>query len=192
MPTDPLDKKDSGSAFVFDNELVLKTHIDNTDNLDHEFSHSIINPIVEKLSECLSSEQKDKISQLASRELKQDYGSDYFSLLCEELIRTYNDVFKKGERPQRYEDFNQNISSVDDEMFQKVLNKNDNLRKKLEQLNIGSLAELKEKAEEYYNKFQKNQLRDIIFGLYQEYSSSTSRGGINFEDFILKRLPEVL
>jgi hypothetical protein len=51
MPTDPLYKKYSGAGFIFGEEVVLKTHIENPDNLEHEFLHSIINPIIEKLSQ---------------------------------------------------------------------------------------------------------------------------------------------
>ncbi len=47
------------------------SHIDNIDNQDHEFSHSIINPIVEKLSQQLTDEQKESVSKLASEKLRQ-------------------------------------------------------------------------------------------------------------------------
>ena len=83
VPTDPLYRKNSGRAFsVFPGEQIIISHIDNVDNQDHEFSHGIINPIVEKLSEQLTDEQKKKISELASGKLKQDYGEGHFSLLC--------------------------------------------------------------------------------------------------------------
>ncbi len=192
MPTDPLYKKDSGYAFVFDNELVLKNHIDNPDNLDHEFSHCIINPAVEKIFEHLSGTQKDKISELASEKLKQDYGSGCFSLLCEELIRTYNDIFKKGEHPQTIEEFRQKILTIDNNALQKLLTESTNLAGRFKQLNISSIDDLVEKADVYFNKFEKNELRDIIFNLYQEYSGLDDKDGTNFESFILKRLPETL
>ena len=115
VPTDPLYKKNSGRAFsAFPGEQIIISHIDNVDNQDHEFSHSIINPVVKKLSQQLTDEQKEKISQLASEKLKQDYGDGHFSLLCEEFIRTYNDVLKQEERPQTYEDFVQKISGITD------------------------------------------------------------------------------
>ncbi|MDI3496559.1 MAG: hypothetical protein PWQ35_580, partial [Patescibacteria group bacterium] len=40
--------------------------------------------------------------------------------------------------------------------------------------------------------FEKNKLRDIIFKLYQEYSNLNDKESVNFESFILKRLPELL
>lgn len=192
IPTDPLYKQDSGYAFVFDNELVLKNHIDNPDNLDHEFSHSIINPIVEKISKNLSNNQKNRISELANDKLKQDYGLKYFSLLCEELIRTYNDIFKKGERPQTLEDFKQKIANIDNNALQKVLIENTNLADRFKQLNISNIGDLIEKAELYFDKFERNELREIIFNLYQEYSNINDKDGTNFENFILRRLPETL
>jgi len=71
IPTDPLYRTDSGRNFsVFPGEQIIISHIDNIDNQDHEFLHGIVNPIIEKLSEQLTDEQKEKISQLASKKLK--------------------------------------------------------------------------------------------------------------------------
>ena len=187
MPTDPLDRINTGSAFVFGEELVLKTHIDNPDNLEHEFSHSMINPIVEKLSQQLTDEQKEKISKLASEKLKQDYGEGYFSLLCEEFIRTYNDVFKKGEKPQTYEAFVQKISGISEEQFQKFLAQSKSLKAGCEELGITTVEDFKNKSQEYFERFEKNQLRDLIFEIYQEYSSRPDKETENFERFVLAK-----
>lgn len=187
MPTDPLDRTNTGSAYVFGEELVLKTHIDNPENLEHEFSHSMINPIVEKLSQQLTDEQKEKISQLANKKLKQDYGEGYFSLLCEEFIRTYNDVFKKGERPQTYEAFAQKISSISEEQFQKFLAESKSLKARCEELGITTVEDFKNKSQEYFERFERNQLRDLIFEIYQEYSSRPDKETENFERFVLAK-----
>ncbi|HRY36935.1 MAG TPA: hypothetical protein P5230_03620 [Candidatus Magasanikbacteria bacterium] len=192
MPTDPLYKKDSGAAFIFSQELVLKTHIENLDNLDHEFSHSVINPIVEKLSQLLTDEQKEKVSQLASEKLKQDYGEGYFSLLCEEFIRTYNDVFKKGEKPQSYEDFVRKISGITEEQFQKFLAQSESLKVRCAELEITTIEDFKNKSQEYFEKYEKNQLRDLIFGLYCDYQNRPVKEVDNFEQFVLKNFPGLL
>ena len=184
MPTDPLDRINTGSAFVFGEELVLKTHIDNPDNLEHEFSHSMINPIIEKLSQLLTDEQKEKISQLANKKLKQDYGEEYFSLLCEEFIRTYNDVFKKGGKPQSYEDFVQKISGISEEQFQKFLAQSESLKARCVELEITTIEDFKNKSQEYFERFERNQLRDLIFEIYQEYSNRPDKETENFERFI--------
>ena len=190
VPTDPLYKKNSGRAFsVFPGEQIIISHIDNVDNQDHEFCHAIINPIVEKLSQQLTDEQKEKISQLASEKLKQDYGDDHFSLLCEEFIRTYNDVFKRGEKPQTYEDFVQKISSITEDQFQKFLADSQNLRARCEQLEIKTIEDFKNKSREYFEKFEKNQLRELIFKLYQEYCSRPNKEVENFEEFVLEKFP---
>lgn len=187
MPTDPLSRVNTGGAFVFGEELVLKTHRDNFDNLEHEFSHSVINPIIEKLSLQLSDEQKEKISQLANIKLKQDYGEGYFSLLCEEFIRTYNDVFKKGEKPQTYEDFVQKVSSISEEQFRKFLADSESLRVRCEVLGITSVEVFKDKTQDYYDRFEKNLLRDLIFEMYQEYSNRPDTEAENFERFVLAK-----
>lgn len=187
MPTDPLRKKNSGRGFVFGEELILSTHIENVDNLDHEFLHCIINPIVEKLSQQLTGEQKERVSQLANKKLKQDYGGGYYSLLCEEFIRTYNDVFKKGEKPQKYEDFLQKISSLNEDRFQKSLSESKSLKVRCNELEITSADDFRNKSQEYYERFEKNQLRDLIFKLYQEYSNRPDKDAENFEQFILAR-----
>lgn len=190
MPTDPLDRIDTGSAHAFGKELVLKTHIDNPDNLEHEFSHSIINPIIEKMSQQLTDKQKEKISQLASKKLKQDYGEEYFSLLCEEFIRTYNDVFKKGEKPQSYENFAQKILGISEEQFHKFLAQSKNLKARCAELEITTIKDLKNKSQEYFERFEMNPLRDLIFEIYQEYSNRQDKETENFERFILKKFSE--
>ncbi|MDD2637023.1 MAG: hypothetical protein PHW82_16135 [Bacteroidales bacterium] len=190
MPTDPLERIDTGSAYIFNEELVLKTYIDNPENLEHEFLHSIINPIVEKLSHQLTVRQKEKISQLASGKLKQDYGKDYFSLLCEEFIRTYSDVFKKGERLQSYENFVQRISSINEKQFQGFLVQNKSLRARCTELGIRTIEDLENKSKEYFERFEVNQLRGLVFEIYQEYSSRQDKETENFERFVLKKFSE--
>jgi len=190
VPTDPLYKKSSSRSFsVFPGEQIIISHIDNIYSQDHEFSHSIINPIVEKLSQQLTDQQKRKISQLASGKLKQDYGDRYFSLLCEEFIRTYNDVLKRGEKPQSYEDFMQKISGITENQFQKFLAESISLKARCEQLEIKTIDDFKNKSQEYFDKFEKNQLRDLIFKLYQEYSNCSNREAKNFEQFVLAEFP---
>lgn len=194
VPTDPLYKKNSGRAFsAFPGEHIIISHIDNTDNQDHEFLHGIINPIVEKLSLLLTDEQKEKVSQLASEKLKtgeMGYGEGYFSLLCEELVRTYNNTFKQGEKPENYEDFVKKNSEASEKDFQKEMANSKDFAERCEHLGIKDIDDFKNKSQEYFEKFEKNPLRDLIFELYQEYSDRPNKETENFEQFILKNFPD--
>lgn len=187
MPTDPLYRKDAGSSFVFGEELVLKTNIENPDNLDHEFLHSVINPIVGKLFQRLTEKQKESITHFASEKLKRDYGENPDSLLSEELIRTYNDVVKKGEQPKTYENFSQNVRDINEEQFQKLLSQSEILQARCGELKIATVTDFRDKSQEYFRRFEMNQLRDLIFELYQEYQNRIDKETDNFERFILKR-----
>lgn len=189
MPTDFLFKKESGSAYQFNNELILRSNIDNPHNLEHEFLHSVINPIVDKLSEKLTEEQKQKISRFASNRLKdeENYGQGYYSLLCEEFIRTYNDVFQQNERPLTYEDFVQKIENVSEEQFNTQLEKRVSFKNRCAQLQITTLDDFKNKSQKYFDAFEKNDLRNIIFEFYQDYvKEKEDNENIGFEKFVLK------
>ncbi len=188
VPTDPLYRANSGRNFsAFPGEQIIISHIDNIDNQDHEFLHGIVNPIVEKLSRELTDEQKEKISELASEKLKQDYGEGHFSLLCEEFIRTYNDVLKRGEKPQTYEDFTRKISSISEEQFQKELTQSKNFKARCGELGMTTIKDFKNKSQEYFERFERNELRDLIFRIYQEYVNRPDKETENFEQFILAK-----
>jgi len=188
VPTDPLYKKNSGRCFsAFPGEQIIISYIENVLNQDHEFLHGIINPIVEKLSRQLTDEQKEKISQLASEKLKQDYGNGHFSLLCEEFIRTYTEIVSEEKRPQTYEEFVQKISGITEDQFQKFLADSESLKARCEQLDIKTIDDFKNKSQEYFERFERNQLRDLIFEIYQEYSSRSDKETENFERFVLEK-----
>jgi len=188
LPTDFLYRKESGSAFQFGDEMILRSHIDNPSNLEHEFLHSVINPIVDKLSDQLSEEQKQKISRLGSHRLRveEKYGEGSYSLLCEEFIRTYNDIIQKGEKPITHENFVQKIDDIDEEKFAELLQKNKILKSRCGQLGIKKLQDLKDNSQEYFDKFERNELRNIIFRFYQRYIEKKEKSGMTFEDFVLK------
>ncbi len=192
VPTNPLHRKNSGRAFsAFPHEQIIISHIDNIDNQDHEFCHGIINPIVEKLSEKLTEKQKKKISELASGQLKKDYGENYFSLLCEEFIRTYNDFIKKDEKPQTYDEFAQKVSQFNEEQFQESMI-NEKTKSNFDKLKIRTLDDLKSKSKEYFEQFQKNMLQDLVFEFYQKYINRPNKESENFERFVLKNFSEIL
>lgn len=189
LPTDFLYRKESGSAFQFGDETILRSHIDNPRNLEHEFLHSVVNPIVDKLSEKLSEEQKQKISKLGSHRLRveENYGEGFYSLLCEEFIRTYNDVVQWGEKPMTHEDFVKKINEIDEDKFAELLQKNKTLKNRCEQLGINKLQDLKDNSQKYFDKFERNELREVVFNFYQRYIQEKEKDDkITFENFVLK------
>ena len=106
--------------------------------------------------------------------------------MCEEFVRTFNDVVKKGEKPQTFEDFEQKTAELSEAEFQQYLLESERLRVRCEGLGITTLGDFKDRPREYFEKFEKNQLRDIIFELYQEYLIRSDKTE-NFEQFVLKK-----
>lgn len=191
-PLGSLTKENSGRNFSLANEQIIISPLHNFSNQEHEFSHGIINPIVEKLSLALNANQKETISKLASGKLKQDYGSNHFSLLCEELIRTQIELIAKGVKPQTDEDFHQKISNMTEEEFQGFLQESFSLKKRCELLNIKTINDFQNKSREYFDQFEKNELRGLIFNFYQDYLKRPEKETENFEQFVLKELPKRL
>ncbi len=200
LPTNILNDKKSGAAFIFNNELFISSHIENFHNVNHEFLHSIVNPIVDKLDKHLTNEEKERISCLASFNLKaniseggQGYGSNYYSLLCEELIRTYNDIFQYNEKPIRYEDFFDKIEKMNQNQFNELLKNNKSFVKQCSQLDILTLTDFKIKEKEFFDTYIKNELREIIYEIYQDFEVEKNKDkNIAFEDFILQKFKNYL
>jgi ribosome-associated translation inhibitor RaiA len=87
--SDNIVSKNSGRAITIDRDVFILSHSDNK-----EFLHTIINPIVDKLSEQLTNFEKNKLKEIIHLDLKKDYGDHFESLMCESIIRIYNDFFK--------------------------------------------------------------------------------------------------
>ncbi|MDF1496498.1 MAG: hypothetical protein P1P90_00370 [Patescibacteria group bacterium] len=188
VPSDPLEKASSGRGFMFGDEWVIKSNIENQENFDHEFLHGIINPIVDKIVAELSDAQKQKISELASSQIKADYGDEVYSILCEEFIRTYVNFYRYSDKPRSLEDFRTIISGMSDEDFARELKKSGSLKEKCLNLGITNREEMLKSASEYYDKFVRNDLRALIYGLYPDYESRQDKSE-SFEEFILQSLP---
>lgn len=189
VPSDKLlSSKDTGSSFDVNDTIVIMSHTENLDNFEHEFLHSIINPLTEKISKSIPEE---KIVALASNKLKNEkmYGNHALSLLNEELIRTYNDLIKNKNDIRTFDDFNKMVDSLDSDNFNKI-NENESITKmRFNSMNITSLEEFKLKIKEYYDKYEKNELREKVFQLYKKYDTEKSiHQNIRFEDFLLKEI----
>lgn len=189
LPTNFLMSEKSGVSFNFGEDLYISSNINNPNNLEHEFLHCVVNPIVDKLDQQLSDEQKQKISNFANNRLKfeQGYGQGYYSLLCEEFIRTYNDVFQYGAEPATYKDLVSKIENIDEAQFNFLLSKKEDLKKHCDQLQINTLDDFQNKSQEYFDAFEKNKLRDIIFELYQDFVKEKEKNNnVTFEKFVLE------
>jgi len=193
LPTDFMWPKESGMAFIMDSELFLLSNVDNPGNLKHEFLHSIINPIIDKLSEKLTDDQKLKISRLGSNRLRveEEYGDGYFSLLAEEFIRVYNNTIETGEAPASCDSFLARITAMSESKFTKTVEEKGMIKKYCVQYGIKNLREFKNKSEDFYNRFMDSELGNIVYAFYQKYIEEKKQNSkIHFEKFVLSEFPK--
>lgn len=197
LPTDFLYHKRSGKSFSLGKELILMSPPeDSTEGQAHEFLHGVINPIVDKLDKNLSEDHKRKIVELASGKIKQHYGEEnYYSHLCEGFIRTYLNVFEKGEKPQTYKNFRELISQKipNDGQFQEILTRDKELKQRCDALGISNLKELTEKSKDYFETYEEDKLGNIIHDLLGDYKREClDKPEITFEDFVSQKFVHYL
>lgn len=94
VPTDPLLHRYQGRAYSFAENLVIMSNIDNWLNFQHEYLHSVINPIVDKLQ--MTEAQGQAVIDGTDQALIEDYGQRPRSLLNEQIIRVYTRYFSRG------------------------------------------------------------------------------------------------
>ena len=90
-----VDNPQQGWSIKINKDAFILSHSQNKDNFDHEFMHTFINPIVDKLSEQFSEIDKEKLKKMIHTKLLEQYGGDFKSALCEVIIRVYGDDFKR-------------------------------------------------------------------------------------------------
>ncbi len=189
-PVSIFQKESSGQNIVLPDAWVVVSHVENELNFDHEFLHGIINPIVDKLIERLSSDQERAILELTSGSLKRGYGSHAYSIICEELIRTFSKNFQPKQALFTAGEFSKMIKSMDDEAGEAAFNKNfleeNGFGEECEEMGVESFREFKPRAEEYFRRFKKSELSRIIFDLYNDFEDSREKF---FEDFVIEELP---
>lgn len=95
IDADNIVSKNSGRVITIEKDAFVLSHSENKNGFDHEFLHTIINPVVDKLSEQLTNFEKHKLKEIVHPDLKRDYGDHFESLMCESIIRIYNDFFKR-------------------------------------------------------------------------------------------------
>lgn len=187
LPTNPSLGEKEGYAVPIGETLAIESHVENPENVDHEFLHAVINPITEKLP--LTEEDERKIVASSSRGLilDQEYGESPLSLLNETLIRTYVHRYTKGERPISAESIRARISSFDENTYSAALEQNDGrLKKELNSLSITSLADFQSRWQEYYDRYVRDELAEKVYSLYETYDEERQRDpAITFEDYVL-------
>ena len=195
IPTDHLYEKESGMSFSIGEEIVIRTPLKDFKNgqWTHEFLHGVINPINAKLFEKLTDEQKEKIIEMSPGKLKQHYGENANTLLNESFIRTYVNLFDKDSGPYNYEYFKKLLSGISEKQFQGLLRSDKELKQRMEAIGVSNLKEFSKKSKEYFEKYEKDPLGNIIYGFYDDYRKELKNNKkITFEDFVLQKFKNSL
>lgn len=197
IPTDVLYPKESGMGFDVGEEIIVRVPLKDfteSNQWTHEFLHSVINPIDDKLYQKLTDEQKEKLIKMSPQKLKQHYGKNANTLLNESFIRTYVNLFGKSSGPYSYEYFKKLIPQIkDEEQFQDILSGDKELIQRLNELKIHNLKEFTEKSEEYFENWEKDELGNVIYDLYEDYSKEIQKNeNLTFEDFVLEKFSDYI
>ncbi len=190
MPGDTiLAQNHGGMSFYVSSTGIIVARTGNFENSRHEFLHAIINPLTEKLRGKISEE---KILELAGIKLKSLYGNSGYSILNEELIRTYNDFFADHKKLPTFEDMERATASMDETQFSKILSQEPDTKKRLTDMNVKTLREFKTRLKEYFNLYEKDLLRERIYNLYQGFGrEKNANPRISFEDFLNKNVEKL-
>lgn len=189
IPTDYLYNKESGMSFSIGDEIIIRAPLKDTENgqWTHEFLHGVINPINDKLYEKLTDEQKEQIIRMSPGKLKQHYGENPGTLLNESFIRTYVNLFDKGSGPYNYENFKKLVPGVSEEQFQDLVRYDKELKQRIDTLGVSNLKELSGKLKEYFEKYEKDPLGDIVYSFYEDYGKELQKDKkLTFESFVLQ------
>ncbi|MEI7451723.1 MAG: hypothetical protein WCK37_00805 [Candidatus Falkowbacteria bacterium] len=176
LPTNPLEKKQSGSGIEVGKTFYINAENGNEVNEIHEFLHSIINPIIEKIE--LSEDEGKVILDLCPDKLK---SYQYpLSILTEEIIRTYHTGFQPDNKPS-LENFKKRLLSLSKIDLQKMLDQEQKQGVAMAG-NVEELLSSEEVVDKYYNKYSRDILAEKIWNLFEDYQSSSAG---NFERFFI-------
>lgn len=182
LPSNPLEKKQSGNGVVVNDTTYLNTEKGNRINQVHEFLHCIINPIIDKLT--LNSDEERKILAFCSDNLKKQEYVSASSILTEEIIRTYKTGFNPSDRIG-FDGFMDRLLSADD--LDEVI---DFKKEGLESKNVDEFLKNKNDIRKYYDKYIKNILSERIWDFFREYSDQNIYN--NFEEYFLNNYKRIL
>jgi len=190
VPSDNLlPSTESGQSFHIAGTTIVISHTKNWENMEHKFLHGIVNPVTERLEGKIP---KEKVIALASRELRerQEYGEHAESLLNEELIRTFNESIETGKGISSFEDFKKAVDEKNDEALAGVLN-DSKMKERCAEVGISSVEDFRTHLQDYYDAFEKNELREKIYPLYRKFEvARTKEPTLRFEDFLDQNLAQ--
>ena len=201
LPTNFLYPKNAGAGFHFGDTLVIMSNIDNDDNIDHEFLHCVINPIVEKLEATLTESQREGILSRTSGRLRENYGDHLYSVLCEEFIRTYNDWFKKGKLPITKSEFmrelgHQKTRGRDLENFIEAVTEHGTRKIEFSTRLFGgvhTMDEWRDELRKYFERYKQSDVQNMVYDAYKTYTQEREQNPqLNFEVFISEKFPRLV
>lgn len=181
LPTNPLERKQSGYGINIADTYYISSERGNEINEVHEFLHSLINPMTEKIN--FSEEDERAILALCRNSQKEHYVYPK-SIFTEEIIRTYRAGFSLEDKPG-FQAFRRKILGVDKEILKEELdNKNINLNMDIEEfLNNDSIMR------EFYEKYNQNKLSERIWNFFADYQAHNPQ---SFEEYLLNNYKSIL
>ena len=181
---------DAGSYFFGKEIIIISSEPNNLNLIEHEFLHTFITPIVEKLLAKNFNLQKNVIN-LTSQKRKKTYGNIASHLLSEELIYTYINNFKIKQTPS-YDNFLKNYSFKSEREFQEFLKEHSGFQKRCQKLKINNLHSFQKKSKLFFDTYEKNILSEIIYQLYNHFQNKKENNpDLKFERFLFKYLKNI-
>ena len=183
LPTNPLEKKQSGSGINLEDTYYISSDKGNRLNEIHEFLHSIINPITERVK--LSSEDEDKIIGLSPKRLRDDYESGE-SILTEKIIRTYGTGLNQSNVPNLVT-FRESLLLANKGKIEEFINK-----EKSQGISLAESAEEllddEDLMKKYYERYSQDLLAERIWKFFEDYQHSEGC----FEDYFITNYKDIL
>lgn len=163
-------ERQSGFGIETDEKIWIVAH--DLDNAEHEALHTLINPIAEAV--VVNPRVASKVQELASCSLINDegYGDDPGSLLAEEMIRSYQDFFVHQKLPETSETFIQKVQQIPPEELRRAMTENEKVSARCAELGIIDETDFVERAGEYFDRFENNQLRATCFEFWKKFSQN--------------------
>lgn len=162
-----------------DSIIIISSEKFHPEIIEHEFLHSIINPLVRSFIKKNPLITK-KIQKFSSPYRRKFYKNNSAILLSEALIYSY--INFKNKKPLTYQYFLKLLPFKDNDQFKSYIKKGGLFKKKCELLKINSFNDFLNKSSIYYSLFVQDNLRNKLYNFYQHYfREKTKNRRINFE-----------